>query len=310
MVTSDPIEAIVDENLVVWLDGILTPWPDARIHVASHGLHYGIGFFEGIRCYASPDGPAIFRLRDHLQRLARSAAIYGMTLPFSISALADACKDVVRANGYDDCYLRPIAFLNEEPNPLAAKLRTAIIAMKAGPLPTHTNSESGVRAKVSSFTRISANAIPPSAKATGQYLNAFLAQNESLSAGYDEAILLNEHGYVTDGWAHNIFIVHEGGLITPPLHSGALPGITRDTILTLSSEAGLPVAEQNMVRSDLYLADECLLTGTSAGIVSVIAVDGRTVGDGKPGPVTKGLIERLGEVTTGGDHADWRDIVS
>ena len=292
----------------IWLDGELTGWDDATVHVTSYGLHYGIGFFEGIRCHMTSGGPAIFRLTDHLRRLQRSAAIYGVALPFSAEDLAAACKLVVTANGLTDCYLRPIVFLGEGPSPLSARFRSAVIATAEGPLAGGPKPD-GVKAMISSFHRVPANSIPPTAKATGQYLNSFLAQTEALRSGADEAILLNADGYVTDGWAHNIFVVRDGVLTTPPVSAGALPGITRDTVLTLAAEDGIAAGEHDLVRADLYLADEVFLTGTAAGVVPVSVVDGRVIGAEKPGRVTSLLTDLLADVTVGrsGSHAEWRE---
>jgi branched-chain amino acid aminotransferase len=293
---------------MIWLDGELAGWDNATVHVTSYGLQYGIGFFEGIRCHTTGGGPAIFRLSDHLRRLQRSAAIYGVPLPVSVEDLAEACKLVVTANGLTDCYLRPIVFLGEGPSPLSAPFRSAVIATAEGPLAGGPKPD-GVKALISSFHRISANSIPPTAKATGQYLNSFLAQTEALRSGADEAILLNANGYVADGWAHNIFVVRDGALATPPVSAGVLPGITRDTVLTLAAEDGIAAREHDLVRADLYLADEVFLTGTAAGIVPVSAVDGRVIGAGKPGPVTSRLTDLLADVIAGisGAHAEWRE---
>jgi branched-chain amino acid aminotransferase len=295
----------------IWMDGELVDWDDATVHVTSFGLHYGIGFFEGIRCYSTPAGPAIFRLADHVRRLRRSAAVYGVELPYPVEEIAQACKLVINANGLTDCYLRPIVFLGEGPNPVAARFRTAVIASTEGPLIGEPKPD-GVTARISSFHRMSANSMPPAAKATGQYLNAFLAQTEALFSGCDEAILVNDSGFVTDGWAHNVFAVLDGTLVTPPVSAGALPGITRETIMTLAAEGGLAAREYDLVRSDLYLADECFLTGTAAGVVPVISVDARAVGTGKPGPLTARLSDRLTEVIHGtvDAHPEWREYVA
>lgn len=295
----------------IWMDGDLVDWDDATVHVTSFGLHYGIGFFEGIRCHSTPAGPAIFRLADHVRRLRRSAAVYGVELPYPVEEIAQACKLVIKANGLTDCYLRPIVFLGEGPNPVAASFRTAVIASPQGPLIGEPKLD-GVTARISSFHRMSANSMPPAAKATGQYLNAFLAQTEALFSGCDEAILVNDNGFVTDGWAHNVFAVVDGTLVTPPVSAGALPGITRETIMTLAAEDRLAAREHDLVRSDLYLADECFLTGTAAGVVPVISVDARVVGTGKPGPLTARLGERLTEVMHGtvDAHPEWREYVA
>jgi branched-chain amino acid aminotransferase len=302
---------------VIWMDGELVNWDDATVHVTSFGLHYGIGFFEGIRCHSTPAGPAIFRLADHLRRLRRSAAIYGFGLPYGIEDISAACRSVVKANHVTDCYLRPIVFLGDGPDPISAKLRTAVIATEDGPLAAPGNGgrnggrSGGVSARISTFSKISVNALPPAAKATGQYLNSLLAQGEAIRSGCEEAILLNSNGFVADGWAHNIFVVQDEAVITPPLSAGALAGITRDTIMTLAREAGFEVREQDLIRSDLYLADECFLTGTAAGLVPVASVDGRPVGGKEPGPVTGKLTGLLSEVTLGTTdaHPEWREAV-
>jgi branched-chain amino acid aminotransferase len=291
----------------IWLDGDLVDWSAAQVHVTSFGLHYGIGFFEGIRSYHTEDGPTIFRLRDHLRRLARSAATYLVPLPYDVPTLAAACAAVVVENGLTDCYLRPIVFLGDGESPLAAPYRVAVIATEHGPLigPPKTG---GVHAKVASFHRMSSNSIPPAAKATGQYLNSMLAQTEALASGYDEALLLNSAGYVTDGWAYNVFAVRDGVLLTPPVSAGALPGIVRDTVRVLAADAGILTHEENLTRTDLYGADECFLTGTAAGILPVLSVDRRPVADGTAGPLTKQLSAAYEDVTRGrsGGHPEWR----
>jgi branched-chain amino acid aminotransferase len=294
----------------IWFDGEMVDWGDAQVHVSSYGLHYGIGFFEGVRCHAATSGPAIFRLRDHLERLKRSAGTYLVQLPFSIDTVADGCRAVVRANEFTECYLRPILFLGEGDNPLAAPYHLAVIPSEGGPLIGPPKPD-GVHAKMSSFQRMPPNVIPPSAKATGQYLNSMLAQTEAMLAGFDEALLLNTAGYVTDGWAHNVFIVRHGELLTPPVAAGALAGIVRDTVQILATENGLTVREEQLTRADLYHADECLLTGTAAGIVPVLSVDRRNIGDGTAGDITLQLIALLDDVTTGrsGTHTEWREPV-
>ncbi|MGD0603361.1 MAG: branched-chain amino acid transaminase [Streptosporangiaceae bacterium] len=295
---------------LVWVDGEMVDWADATFHVSSFGLHYGIGFFEGIRCHETPDGPAIFRLDDHVRRLERSAAIYGVSLPYDSAVIAEACKKVVRENDLTDCYVRPVAFLGEGRNPLVAPFHVAVMASEDGPLigPPKT---AGVNARISSFERFTPNSIPNAAKATGQYLNSFLAEVEALRTGSDEALLMNASGQVADGWAHNVFIVSDGTVLTPPTSSGALPGITRDSIMVLGHEGGLRVAEKILVRSDLYVAEECFLTGTAAGVVPVVSVDGRQIGTGQSGAVTNRLSDLLDAVTSGkvADHAEWRSYI-
>ncbi|WP_327370466.1 branched-chain amino acid transaminase [Streptomyces sp. NBC_01217] len=288
----------------IWLDGEIVAWEDANVHVSVLGLHYGIGFFEGIRCHRTSRGTVAFRLTDHLDRLARSAAVYGVSLPYSVDELTRACAEVVAANGLGDCYLRPIVFLGDGPNPLAAPFHAAVIPSAHGPLAGEAPTQ-GVTAQISSFRRMSANSLPPAAKATGQYLNAFLAQSEAVRSGYHEAILLNGDGHVADGWVHNLFTVRGGVLSTPPTTSGALGGITRDSVMTLAAARGVAVREENLVRSDLYLADECFLTGTAAGVVPVVSVDGRTIGAGVPGELTTALTEDLRGAVHGSGYPDW-----
>lgn len=293
----------------VWLDGKLVDAEDATVPVASHGLHYGLGFFEGIRCHDTPAGPAIFRLTDHLRRLARSAGAYLVPLPYGPEELARACREVVTENGVTDCYLRPIVFLGDGPL-IGAPWRAAVLASENGPM-VGGPKQGGVTAKIVSFHRMSSTTVPPAVKATGQYLNSYLAQTEAMLCGFDEAILLNTDGAVTDGWAHNLFTVQDGVLRTPPLAAGALGGITRATLLTLAAELGIPAAEETLVRTDLYGADECFLSGTSAGVVPVASVDRRPVLAGSPGPVTARLAEAYAAVTTGrtAAHAEWREPV-
>jgi branched-chain amino acid aminotransferase len=295
----------------IWLDGELVSWADATIHVTTHALHYGVGFFEGIRCHATQHGPVLFRAADHLRRLRRSAAVYGFSLPYDEPELGEACRQLVSANGLTECYLRPIVFLGEGPNPLAAPLRCAVIASAHGPLVGKVK-PGGVRAQISSFQRYAADAMPPAAKATGQYLNSYIGQSAALRSGYDEAIFLGETGFVADGWANSVFIVSEGELIAPPLWTGGLPGITRDTVLRLAAEDGLRTSERPLVRSDLYLADECFLSGTATGIKPVESVDGRPLAGGVPGPVTQRVTELLVGVVTGttAAHPEWREYLT
>jgi branched-chain amino acid aminotransferase len=294
----------------IWLDGELVDWSSATVHVSSFGLNYGIGFFEGVRCYLTPDGPAIFRLHDHIRRLARSASIYMVRLPYDVATLVKACKDVVRDNGMDECYIRPIIFLGEGEHPLTAPYRTAIICMEGGPF-VGAPKTAGIAAKISSFHRMTSNSIPPSAKATGQYLNSFLALTEALSCGFDEAILLNSSGYVADGWAHNVFVVRDSILVTPPVSAGALAGVVRDAVMVLAREDGIEVREDGLTRTDLYGADECFMTGTAAGILPVLSVDRRPVAGSTIGPVTTRLTELLNDATHGrsGRWPQWRELV-
>jgi branched-chain amino acid aminotransferase len=298
------------EQKFIWLDGDLVDWSEANVHLTTHALHYGIGFFEGIRAHATDNGPALFRLGDHLRRLRQSAAVYGMSLPFGPDVLSRACHQVVSANGLGDCYLRPLVFLGEGANPLAAPLRCAVMASAHGPL-VGAPKPGGARAQISAFRCFSANAMPPAAKASGQYLNSFIGQSTALQAGYDEAVFLNEDGFVADGWANSVFAVADGALLTPPNWSGGLPGITRDSVLRLAAEDGIAVAERPLVRSDLYLADEVFLTGTATGVKAVESVDGRRMAAGAPGPVTSRVTRLLSDAVTGQSdaHPKWLEYV-
>jgi branched-chain amino acid aminotransferase len=296
----------------IWLDGDLIDSAEANVHVSTYALHYGIGFFEGIRAHATSRGPAIFRLGDHLRRLHRSLAVYGLRLPYSEEVLARACHEVVSANGLGNCYLRPLVFLGEGENPVVAPMRCAIIASQDGPFVGATDPGHAAKAQISSFQRYASNALPPAAKASGQYLNSYLGEVAALSSGFDEAIFLNENGLVADAWASNVFIVTDGEVVTPPNWTGGLPGITRDSILRLAAEDGLPVAERPLVRSDLYLADELFLTGTATGVKAVASVDGRPMAAGAPGPVTTRIAGLLAAAVTGQAqaHPDWVEYVN
>ncbi len=284
----------------IWMDGEFVRWDDATIHLLTHSLHYGLGVFEGIRCYSTKDGPAIFRLTDHMRRLLRSAKIHLITPKYSAEELVEVTKELVRRNGVDACYIRPIMYLGYGEmglNPLNCEVRTAIAIWPWGTYLGEEGLKHGVRVRISSFRRLEPNIIPHAAKATGQYINSILAKVEALQSGYDEAILLNSHGYVTDGSGENIFQVRDGVLTTPPLSSGALEGITRDTILTIAGDLGYETREADLVRSDLYIADELFFTGTAAEVVPIREVDGREIGE--PGPITRKCQEVFFSVVHG-----------
>ena len=273
----------------IWMDGELVDWRDAQVHVLSHALHYGSGVFEGIRAYETVRGPAVWHLDEHLKRLYRSAKLYHLDIPFSPEAMKDATKEVIRANGLKSCYIRPLAFRGYGEigvNPLESPVNVTIAVWPWGAYLGEDALEQGVRVKVSSWRRNAQNSLPAAAKATGQYINSVLAKVESLKAGYDEAIMLNDHGYVTDGSGENIFIVRKGVLFTPPTQAGSLDGITRETTMTLARDAGYEVREENLVRTDLYNAEECFFTGTAAEITPIREVDDREVGEGHRGPIT------------------------
>ena len=272
----------------IWMNGKLVDWGEAKVHVLCHALHYGSGVFEGIRAYNTPKGSAVFRLTEHIERLHRSAKIYAMEIPYDVNELVDATKATVSENRLESCYIRPLAFRGYGEMglyPLNAPVDVIVAAWSWGTYLGEDGIKNGVRVKTSSFRRNDANAIPPAAKASGQYLNSILAKIEVLSAGYQEAILLNNQGFVADGSGENIFTVRNGKLYTPPTSAGALEGITRDAVMTISRDLGYEVVEENLVRTDLYLADEVFFTGTAAEIVPIKEIDDRPVGD--PGPVTQ-----------------------
>lgn len=305
----------IEPTKKIWMSGEFVDWDDARIHVLNPTLHYGWGVFEGIRAYATDQGPAVFRLREHIERLFSSAKIYMMPVPWSVDEIVEATRETVRINGLDSCYIRPLLYLGYGEmgvNPLPSAVEGSIAVWPWGAYLGADAQEKGCRTVVSSWQRLGANVIPPQGKASGQYINSSLAKAAALKAGYDEAILTNANGTVAEGTGENLFIVKGDTLITPPVTEGVLKGITRDTVMTLAREQGLTVTESPIVRSELYLADEAFFTGTAAEIVPISEVDDRPVGTGRPGPVVKGLVEAYHGVTTGrsGDHAEWRDVVN
>lgn len=299
----------------IWMDGELVPWHEAKVHVLSHALHYGSGVFEGIRAYETPRGAAVWHLDEHLKRLFRSAKLYHMEIPFSHEALVAATKDVIVANGLNACYIRPLAFRGYGEmgvNPLQAEVNVTIAVWPWGAYLGEDALEQGVRIKVSSWRRNGQNSLPAAAKATGQYINSVLAKVESLKAGYDEAIMLNEAGFITDGSGENVFIVRDGLITTPPIQAGCLDGITRGTVITLARDAGYRVREENLTRTDLYNAEECFFTGTAAELTPIREVDDRVVGEGHRGPVTKELQSAFFAATKGENpkYPDWLTYVS
>jgi branched-chain amino acid aminotransferase len=300
----------------IWMDGELVDWADAQVHVLSHTMHYGSGVFEGIRAYPTTQGPAIFRLRDHVRRLVQSAKILLLDVPFTEDELVGACRDVVRANDLSDgCYLRPIVFLGYGEmglNPLPCPVNVAIAAWPWGTYLGDDGVANGVTAKISSWRRHDPNAVPTAAKSTGMYLNSSLAKVEAIKAGYDEAILLAPDGHVSECTGENLFVVRDGRLRTPPTSdSGALDGITQQTVETIVADMGLEVAHEPIIRTDLYTADEVFLTGTAAEVVPIRSVDDRVVGEGRPGPITK-VIQQTYFATVRGEvdrYKDWLDHV-
>ena len=302
------------ESELIWHNGELVAWEDAKVHVLTHGLHYGTAVFEGIRCYETERGPAIFRHLDHLQRLERSAKLYYMDLPYTVEQLRDATHELVSRNGLSSCYIRPIAFRGYGQmglNPLDAPVEVSIAIWPWGAYLGEEGTRNGVRAKVSSWERISSRSLIPQAKASGQYLNSVLAKIESVKGGYDEAILLDEHGFVCEGSGENIYVVRDGVILTPPHTASILDGINRRSLLTLARELGHEVLERDIARAELYLADEVLLSGTAAEIVPVREIDDHAIGTGLPGPITKELQGAFQDALYGrGSHPEWLDVVA
>lgn len=282
----------ISECEKIWMDGKFVDWKDAKVHVLSHGLHYGSGVFEGIRAYETADGPAIFRLKEHVDRFFNSAKMLLMDIPFSHSDIFEGIKGVVRENRLESCYIRPLAFLGYGEmglNPLAC---TTSVSIAAWPWGTYLGDEglaNGIRTKISSWRRHDPNSVPPAVKCTGMYVNSSLAKVEAIKSGYDECILLNPQGEVAECTGENIFIVKGHSLYTPPISSGALDGITRDSVMRIARDLNYEVGERVLLRSDLYTADEAFLTGTAAEVVPIASVDDRNVGNGKPGEITKSL---------------------
>jgi branched-chain amino acid aminotransferase len=295
----------------IWMNGELVDWADARIHVASHGLNYGSGVFEGIRCYDTPHGPAVFRLRDHLRRLENSAKVLYMDLPYTVEEIRSATHELIAANGIASCYVRPLAFYGYGELGVATTGNPVDVAIISFPWGAYLGEDSqrvGIRAKVSTWERVGANVIPHVAKATGIYLNSMLATTEARRAGYDEAIMLNGEGYVADGPGENIFVVKDGVLRTPPLAMSILPGITRDTVIQIAQDLGHRVEETLLIRTDLYLADEVFMVGTATEVAPLRSVDDREIG---VGPVTRELQQAYLDTVQGRSErwGHWLDVV-
>ena len=295
----------------IWMNGELIDWDDAKIHVGSHGLHYGSGVFEGIRCYDTPQGPSVFRLHDHLERFANSAKLLYMQLPYSPEELRAVCKELVCTNGLPSCYLRPLAFYGFGELGVAARENPVEVVIMSWPWGTYLGDDgllNGIRAKVSSWQRIGPNVIPHVAKATGVYLNSMLAVTEANNGGYDEAIMLTHDGYVADGSGENIFVVRDGVLYTPDLATGILRGITRDTVIQIAQDLGYTVVEKNLIRSDLHIADELFMCGTAAEVTPICEIDDIVIG---VGPVTKEIQKAYLDTVNGVNDrwAQWRDPV-
>jgi branched-chain amino acid aminotransferase len=290
------------ETEKIWMNGELVDWADAKVHVAAHGLHYGSGVFEGIRCYETDNGPAVFRLTDHLVRLHDSARLLHMELAYPVEELRRASHELIAANGLAECYLRPLAFYGYGElgvHPGTNPVDVCIISWPWGTYLGEDALESGVRAKVSSWKRVGPNTIPHVAKATGIYLNSMLAVIEATRAGYEEAILLTDEGTIADGSGENIFVIKDEILSTPDLSASILPGITRQTVIEIAQTLGYAVQEREIIRSELYLADEVFMCGTAAEVTPVRSVDDHEIG--APGPVTKAIQSAYFDAVRGRD---------
>lgn len=303
----------IDKVEKIWMDGELVNWDDANVHILTHTLHYGCGVFEGVRAYQTDRGAAIFRLRDHIERLFNSAKIFMIDIPYTVDELCEATVELVRVNALDSCYIRPIAYLGYGEmglNPLPCPVNVSIAAWPWGTYLGDEGLKNGVRMKVSSWKRHDPNSLPPAAKGTGMYINSSMAKVEALKAGYDEAILLSPAGHVSECTGENIFMVRGGTIYTPPVSAGALEGITQDSIRTIAGDLGFDYEVQHLLRSDLYTADEAFLSGTAAEIVPIRSVDDRDLGE--PGPITRRLQDTYFAAVRGEDdrYKDWLEHVN
>jgi branched-chain amino acid aminotransferase len=302
-----------DRDGVIWLDGRMVPWREAKTHVLTHTLHYGLGVFEGIRAYKTANGAAIFRLPEHVQRLFNSAHILRMDMPYDRAAITEACCAVVRDNKLDSAYIRPMCFLGSEGMGLRAdnlKTHVMVAAWSWGSYLGEEGMQRGIRIRTSSYTRHHVNITMCKAKANGNYMNSMLALREAIETGYDEALLLDTEGYVAEGSGENIFIVRNGELRTPDVTS-ALEGITRETIVTLAQEMGLKVRECRITRDEVYIADEAFFTGTAAEVTPIRELDGRRIGAGQRGPITEKLQSMYFDIVHGrrNDRQSWLTTV-
>ena len=296
----------------IWMNGQLVDWDDAKIHVLTHTLHYGMGVFEGIRAYETPKGPAVFRLTEHIERLHNSAKILGMDMPYSVDELVQGTKDVVKASGLPSAYIRPIAYYGYGEmglNTLPCLVDVAIACWPWGAYLGEDALTKGISTKISSWTRHDHNTMPPAAKTTGNYVNSSLANGEALKGGYDEAIMLNPQGFVSECTGENIFVARDGVFVTPPIAAGALEGITQDSVMTIGRDLGYEFRVDYLTRSDLYVSEEIFLCGTAAEVSAVNSVDDRPVPC--PGPMTSAIAAEYGRVVRGHvpRYEDWLEYV-
>ena len=299
---------------LIWQNGELVAWEDAKVHVLTHGLHYGTGVFEGERAYETAQGPAIFRHQDHLQRLFRSAELYYMPIPYTPEELRTATHELIAANELRECYIRPIAFRGYGQMglyPLDAPVEVSIAVWPWGACLGEEGKRQGVRAKVASWRRIPHDSLIPHAKASGQYLNSVLAKIEASKAGYQEAILLDSRGFVCEGSGENIYAIRDGSIVTPPHAAGILDGISRKSIFQIARDLGIEVTERDLARAELYLADEVFLSGTAAELVPVREIDDHAIGNGEPGQITRQIQGVFDDALHGRDprYAEWLDVV-
>ena len=305
----------MEQAELIWMNGELVPWQDAKIHVLTHALHYGTGVFEGIRCYDTQRGPAVFRHLDHLDRLYRSAELYYMEIPFEREALRRATHELIGRNGLRSCYIRPIAFRGYGQMglfPLDAPVDVTIAAWSWGAYLGEEGKRDGIRAKVSSWKRIGPDSLIPQAKACGQYLNSVLAKIESHKAGYAEAILLDADDHVCEGTGENIFVMRDGQILTPPQTASILDGVNRRSLIQIARDLGYEVIERDLARAELYLADEVFMTGTAAELVPVCEIDDHAIGTGRPGEITVVLQREFEDALHGRSerYAEWLDVVA
>jgi branched-chain amino acid aminotransferase len=306
---------VVEKLDTIWMNGQLVRWDDAQVHVLTHTLHYGLGVFEGIRCYRRTDGrSAVFRLQEHVQRLFDSAHVADMPMRWTPHEVEEACLQTIRSNKLDECYIRPLAYLGAGGMglfPTQNQVDLCIAVWRWGTYLGDDGIKNGIRAKISSFTRPGVNTVMTKSKIVGNYVNSIMAKREVVGAGFDEAILLDPQGYVAEASGENVFLVRGGALVTPPLGASILGGITRNTVMSFCNDLGIEVVERMVARDELYTADEVFLTGTAAEVTPVREIDARKIGEGSRGPITKKLQDRFFQLVRGPEepHPEWLSFV-